>query len=174
MSSSNFGPLCRDAFSQNVHIKGTLVIDGDQNIVGNGITCETLTVNGNASLGNIVLENLVIANIIAAQSFVGPLSGQVFDETGTRILDVQQPAIANPNVITSFIPGSNVNDLIVPSYPMPALGGNTVPMSTDIEQDSVQHLLYFNHIQLRQQVANLQAQVIEILGALRAHGIIKT
>jgi len=54
------------------------------------------------------------------------------------------------------------------------LGSSTVPMSSDIQQDSVQHLLYFNHVQLRNEVANLKDQVVQILNALRAHGIIDT
>lgn len=174
MSTGNFGPLCKDAFSQNIHIKGAMVIDKNQNITGNGITCQTLRVNGNAHLGNIVSNNLIVANVINAQLFVGPLSGPVYDEMGAQILDLQQPAIANPNTVPSFLPGSNVNDTIVPQYPMPALGNVTIPMSSEIEQNSVEHLLYYNHIQLRNQVENLQTQVIELLQALRNHGIINS
>lgn len=170
--TSNFGPLCRDAFSQNVHIKGSLVIDQHQNIIGNGIICNTLQVTGNANFGNIVSNKLIVANVITATSFVGPLIGKVYDETGTQILDMQQPSIADPNIVTSFIPGSDVNDLIVPQYSMPSLGGNVIPMSSDIAQNSVEHLLYFNHVQLREEVANLRAQVVQILNTLRTHGLI--
>ena len=173
MSSSNFGPLCRDAFSQNVHIKGTMVIDQHQNIRGNAITCETLHVNGNANLGNIISDNLIVGNVITAVDFVGPLSGPVFDEMGTQILDIQQPAISNPNVISSFIPGSLVDNTVIPTYQMPPLGSpSVVPMSSQIRQDSVEHLLYYNQLQLREEVSNLREQVVAILNALRAHGII--
>ncbi len=172
MASSNFGPLCRDAFSQNVHIKGSLVIDHHQNIRGNTIISNRLHVSGNAQLGNIVSNNLIIGNVITASLFVGPIIGKVYDETGTQILDLQQPSIADPNVVSTFIPGSNVNDLVVPQYSMPALGANVIPMSSDIPQDSVEHLLYFNHVNLRAEVANLRAQVIMILNALRTHGVI--
>lgn len=173
MSSSNFGPLNRDHFSKNIHIKGAQVIDSNQNITGNNITCHTLTVTGNATLGNITSNHLIITKIVSADAFIGSVYGNIFDEHGSQLLTVQQPPVNDPNVIATFVPGSNVDDAIVPSMVMPTLGPATVPMSTNIKQDSVEHLLYYNHIQLRNEVVSLRTQVVQLLEELRIHGLIK-
>ena len=173
MSSSNFGQLNRDHFSRNIHIKGAQVIDSNQNITGNNITCQTLSVTGNASLGNITSQHLIITKIVSADAFIGSVYGTIFDEHGTQLLTVQQPPVEDPNVIAGFILGSNINDTIVPTMVMPPLGPPILPTSLNIKQDSVEHLLYYNHIQLRNEVTSLRAQVVQLLEELRTHGLIK-
>jgi hypothetical protein len=172
---SNFGPITRDHFSKNVHIKGATVIDSNRNITGNCVTSEKIVVTGNAVIGNLTSDNLIVANTISATLFIGQVYGNIYDETGTQLLKSRQPTIENPNVISSFIPGpSSDASIVVPSVSMPNLGAILVPMSTDIRKDSVTHLLYYNHIQLTNEVASLRAQVVEMLNMLKTHGIINS
>lgn len=170
--TSNFGPLNRDHFSHNIHIKGATVIDKYANINGNAINAITLEVTGNAFLGNIVSENLIVGNVITATDFIGKFTGTLWDEMGEQVISSQQNSITNPGNISSFIPGTNVDPNIVPQYSMPALGTTVIPTSSSIRQDSVEHLLYYNQLQLRNEVTQLRTQVIAILNALRSHGLI--
>jgi hypothetical protein len=172
--SSNFGPLTRDNFSSNIHIKGAKVIDAHQNIVGNAITSSHLKVTGNAVLGNIVSNHLITSKIVSSEIFIGSMYGPVFDASGTQILHEQQPAVNDPSTVSAFIPGSNVNDGIIPVYSMPPLGVSVMPTSLDIKQNSVEHLLYYNHVQLRNEVESLKTQVVQLLNALRSHGLISS
>jgi hypothetical protein len=172
--SSNFGQLTRDHFSKNIHIKGATVIDSNRNITGNCVTSDKIIVTGNAIIGNLQSDNLIVANTISAALFIGPVYGNIYDETGTQLLQSRQPTIANPNVISSFIPGSLIDINVVPSMAMPVLGTVTIPTSAEIKQDSVTHLLYYNHIQLRNEVASLRTQVVEMLNMLKKHGIIES
>jgi hypothetical protein len=172
--SSNFGPLSRDHFSQNIHIKGVTVIDPNRNIIGNCITSDKIIVIGNATIGNLVSDNLIVAEIVSSGLFIGNIYGNIYDQTGTQLLKDRQPAISDPNTISSFTPDSLVDFNIIPSMPMPPLGAPAIPTAADIAQDSVQHLLYYNHVQLRNEVQSLRTQIVEILNMLRTHGIINS
>ena len=170
--SSNFGPLTRDHFSKNIHIKGATVIDSHQNITGNVVRCSKLIVNSNAMIGNIVSNKLIVGNIITGRSIIGDIYGNIFDELGQQILTIRQPAIDNPNVIVSFVPNTNVDITVVPSIAMPSLGPSVIPMSSDIQQNSVEHLLYYNLIKVQEELMSLRSQMVKILDTLRTHGII--
>ena len=158
----------------NLFIKNVKVIDTQTNVFANNITACSLTIDCNATVGNISNAGIIVANVFNATSgFYGTVIGSVNDVTGDQVIGPRQPSIENPDVISSFTPGLTNPNVPVPLFDMPALGPSAgSPVSADIPQDSVEHLLLYNQQQLREEVMSLRSQVVMLLDALRTHGLI--